>query len=223
MKLINHRDFLLKKALTSKLEADFRQYQNARNHVNIAIRKVKKSFYSEKIIAASSQNELWKTLRNVLPSKQNQSCNPNLSVEVFNSYFSSIGKNVTKDISLNKHFELSSVSNRIFQFITIPTSFIVQCLSNLKSNSSIDIIDMDVKLLIIPSSIIAPSLAHVFNLSLSSGIVPSDLKLARVTPLYKGKGDLSEMGNYRPISVIPHLGKILEKSVKYPMNNLWLI
>ena len=76
---------------------------------------------------------------------------------------------------------------------------------------------MDVKLLIIASSIIAPSLAHVFNLSLSSGIVPSDLKLARVTPLYKGKGDLSEMGNYRPISVIPHLGKILEKSVKYQL------
>ena len=217
LKLINHRDFLLKKALTSKLEADFRQYQNARNRVNIAIRKVKKSFYSEKIIAASSQNELWKTLRNVLPSKRDQSCNPNLSAEVFNSYFSSIGKNVTKDISFNKHFDLSSVSNRIFQFSTIPTSFIVQCLSNLKSNSSIDIIDMDVKLLIIASSIIAPSLAHVFNLSLSSGIVPSDLKLARVTPLYKGKGDLSEMGNYRPISVIPHLGKILEKSVKYQL------
>ena len=46
LKLINHRD-LLKKALTSKLEAYFRQYQNARNYVNIAIRKVKKSFYSE--------------------------------------------------------------------------------------------------------------------------------------------------------------------------------
>ena len=85
LKLINHRDFLLKKALTSKLEADFRQYQNARNRVNIAIRKVKKSFYSEKIIAASSKNELWKTLRNVLPSKRDQSCNPNLSAEVFNS------------------------------------------------------------------------------------------------------------------------------------------
>ena len=38
-----------------------------------------------------------------------------------------------------------------------------------------------------------------------------------VCPLYKGKGDLSEMGNYRPISVIPHLSKILEKSVKYQL------
>ena len=51
------------------------------------------------------------------------------------------------------------------------------------------------KLLIIASSITAPSLAHVFNLSLSSGIVPSDLKLAFVSTLYKEKGDLSEMGN----------------------------
>ena len=59
---------------------------------------------------------------------------------------------------------------------------------------------MDVKLLIIASSIIASSLAHVFNLSLSSEIFPCDLKLARVTPLYKVKGEISEMGNYRPIS-----------------------
>ena len=125
--------------------------------------------------------------RNVLNSKRDQSRNPNLSAEVFNSYFSSIGKNVTKDISFNKHFELSSVSNRIFQFSAIPTSFIVQYLSNLKSNSSIDIIEMDVKLLIIASSIIAPSLAHVFNLSLSSGIVPSDLKLALLVLYIKKK------------------------------------
>ena len=43
-------------------------------------------------------------------------------------------------------------------------------------------------------------LLHVFNLSIIKGICPDDLKIARVTPVFKG-GDDKELGNYRPISV----------------------
>ena len=73
---------------------------------------------------------------------------------------------------------------------------------------------MDAQLLRISSHAIAPSLGHIYNLSLKAGCVPSDFKLPRVTPIYKGKGDKSELGNYRPMSVISYLGKILEKAVK---------
>ena len=52
-------------------------------------------------------------------------------------------------------------------------------------------------------------LLHNFNQSLQSGIFPK-LKTARVTPLFK-KGSNSELGNYRPISVLPCFSKILEK------------
>ena len=62
--------------------------------------------------------------------------------------------------------------------------------------------------------IIAPLLCHIFNLSLCNGIVPSDWKLARVTPIYKGQGEITHPGNYRPISVIPTVAKVLEKLVK---------
>ena len=67
---------------------------------------------------------------------------------------------------------------------------------------------MDAQLLLISSHAIAPSLCHTYNLSLKTNCVPSDFKLARVTPIYKDKGDKSELGNYRSISVIQHLGKI---------------
>ena len=53
-------------------------------------------------------------------------------------------------------------------------------------------------------------LAHVFNLSLHQGHVPSQLKRAKVIPLYK-KGDKTLLTNHRPISVLPAFSKILEK------------
>ena len=39
-----------------------------------------------------------------------------------------------------------------------------------------------------------------------------DWKIARVTPLLKA-GNRSDMGNYRPISVLPIMGKVLERVV----------
>ena len=55
-------------------------------------------------------------------------------------------------------------------------------------------------------------LLHIFNLSLQTGIFPDKLKIARVTPLFKG-GENYELGNYRPISVLPCFSKILEKII----------
>lgn len=55
-------------------------------------------------------------------------------------------------------------------------------------------------------------LTHVLSLSLKTGVVPSDLKLAKVIPLFKS-GDSSMFTNYRPISVLPSFSKVLEKLV----------
>ena len=54
------------------------------------------------------------------------------------------------------------------------------------------------------------ALSHIFNLSLSTGKVISDFKIAKVIPLYK-KGDASDINNYRPISLLSNISKILEK------------
>ena len=62
------------------------------------------------------------------------------------------------------------------------------------------------------SSTIAPSLTKLMNLSLSKGCVPRVLKVAHVTPLFKG-GDAKEPKNYRPVSLLPIISKLLEKLV----------
>ena len=55
-----------------------------------------------------------------------------------------------------------------------------------------------------------PSLEKIFNLSISSGIYPSKLKIAKVIPIFK-KGDTKAINNYRPISILSTLNKIFEK------------
>ena len=63
-------------------------------------------------------------------------------------------------------------------------------------------------------------LLHIFNLSFLNGIFPDSLKIAKVTPVYKA-GDSSDLGNYRPISILPCFSKILER-IMYKRLNKYL-
>ena len=47
--------------------------------------------------------------------------------------------------------------------------------------------------------------------------MPDDWKCARITPIYKGKGPTNECNNYRPISVISHVSKLMEKAILVQM------
>jgi hypothetical protein len=58
--------------------------------------------------------------------------------------------------------------------------------------------------------IIASPLAHIINLSLIQGTVPDDMKSARVVPLFK-KDDKTAVGNYRPVSILCIISKILKE------------
>ena len=64
------------------------------------------------------------------------------------------------------------------------------------------------------ADIIAPILTTFYNASLTNKIVISDWKVSKVTPIYKGKGNKEEAGNYRPFSLIGHIMKIFEKEIK---------
>ena len=68
------------------------------------------------------------------------------------------------------------------------------------------------KLLQISTSIVGPSLAYSFKSCIDAAIFPNEWKIAKVTPLCN-KGSKCELGNYRPISVLPLISKIFEKIV----------
>ena len=68
------------------------------------------------------------------------------------------------------------------------------------------------KLLKILNHSVSTAISIVINKSLSTGTVPNTLKIAKVIPIYKAK-DKTDMGNYRPISLLPSISKVLEKIV----------
>ena len=61
-------------------------------------------------------------------------------------------------------------------------------------------------------SIIVEPLSHILNLSIASGIVPDDTKIACVIPLFKA-GDRAIFSNYRPASILPCFSKFLERAM----------
>ena len=66
-----------------------------------------------------------------------------------------------------------------------------------------------ISLLKLSFKFIASSLTHIFNLVISTGIIPNDWKSARITPIYKADSKV-DSANYRPISVLSVIGKLFE-------------
>ena len=50
---------------------------------------------------------------------------------------------------------------------------------------------------------------HICNLSISKGIFPHQMKIAKVIPIIRSV-DKSQLNNYRPVSVLSHFTKFLE-------------
>ena len=73
-----------------------------------------------------------------------------------------------------------------------------------------------------PPPPVHPSLSSLFNLTLPSSKVPQAWKEAKLMSLqYLKKDDLSDCKNYRPVSLVSTLGKVMEKSVhKHVLNFL---
>ena len=100
-----------------------------------------------------------------------------------------------------------------FEFKTIATKDVENAIKQLKSKSSTGYDNLSTKLLNKQiSPVISIALTNIINQSLCTGIFPNKLKIAKVLPLFK-KGNPHVFGNYRPISLLPSISKIFEKTV----------
>ena len=86
---------------------------------------------------------------------------------------------------------------------------ILNNLSAWKANGPDDIGNQVLKFCAIP---LAEPIAHLINMSFKSGIFPQSWKTSNVVPIHK-KGSKDDISNYRPISLLSNISKILERIV----------
>ena len=95
-----------------------------------------------------------------------------------------------------------------------PTSAdeILKLIDDLDENKSTGSDGISCHLIKLTKFIVAPLLVNLFNACMYTSVFPNAFKIAEVIPLFKG-GNMHILGNYRPISLLPIFGKLLEKVI----------
>ena len=135
--------------------------------------------------------------------------------EIFNAYFCSVGNTLDSEIPFTNLDPLHYVEVNPKSFYLYPTCP-VEVENILKSlNNSKQRIDCVSDFLLKENShLISGVLSKLVNTCFETAVFPTCLKKAIVTPLFK-KGERNIVSNYRPISKVPTISKLIEKLLKY--------
>lgn len=230
MNCIRRRDLLHMKVRKNPTDEKLLDtYKTYRNHCNNIIQNVKNEF--DRSMLTESKGDIkktWKAVRSVCNISTTKSPNtvllettttPVESLNDVNNFFSSIGSHLANQIlkklnATEDDLADKTTDNFLESIFFTPTdeSEILKIINSLKSESAPGFDGVSNRLLKMSQHILAPPLAYLYNLSLSSGVVPDRLKIANVTPVFKS-GDPHDVTNYRPISLLTSFSKILEKIV----------
>jgi hypothetical protein len=200
-------------------------YKQYRKIYQKLIRLAKARYVTDKLANAKNlQSETWKIVNQTRPRLGNSvRAPPRLSVDglhydkpedivqLFNSRFSQI-KSVLK-LRDGVAPAVARINNeKLLEIPPVCEYTVTSILRNLKATSGVGIDNIPPVVLKHCASTICPPLTHILNKSFSAGSFPEQLKIAKVTPVYK-KGDRSDPDNYRPISILPVLSKVFERHV----------
>ena len=218
-----YKNFL--KTPTSELKQKYKKY---RNRLTSILRKSEKIYY-EKLLNAykNDTKKTWIVIKSVLKRNlvspihckkfihDGQSIEGGLNIaQSFNKYFTNVGPSLANQIKQLPHadhrlFMGEQVQQSMFLSMVTETE-ILKIVNNFKNKTSKDFnnVKMSSVKSLIPA-LIRP-MTHICNLSLLTGIFPNNMKVAKIIPIFKS-GKENELGNYRPISILPQFSKVLER------------
>ena len=230
--IMRRRDFLLKKARKTKNSEDWTNYRSCRNKVTDSIRKAKAS-YNHRLIkeCGNDHKAFWKTMKRILPGEKSAVstkintghsiiADKRLIANAFNKFFVGTASRLLEKLPSLPSFSTvpqdvnsgPELQRTAFKFEDVSEDFVKNQLRGLKAGKAVGLDKIPARLLIDAADIVVRPLTDIINCSLRSGTVPLDLKSARVIPLFK-KGKMDDMDNYRPISILPTVSKLLERAV----------
>jgi hypothetical protein len=172
---------------------------------------------------------MWKGIKDIINIKSKNfdqpSCletgdstitNPTEITNSFNDYFTTVADKILNKRKYNgtKSFR-DFLSNRLvenFVFEEISENEIKLIILSLNPKKSSGPNSIPTHILHLLSEDICTPLMKIFNISLETGKHPDILKISKTIPIFK-KGSRLTVSNYRPISLLSNLNKILEKLV----------
>ena len=139
-----------------------------------------------------------------IKSKKGIISDPFATRNKFNGFYTPVAsKLVSKIKTKSSHYKFLDPKQPDSLFLK-PTNKleIEKVIKSLDSNKSSDIYSMSPKFLkiLFPKSLaIFVTLSNVFNESFALAVFPDHMKLAKITPIFKGESKL-DISNYRPVS-----------------------
>ena len=95
----------------------------------------------------------------------------------------------------------------------VSTNFVFKELTKLKLTKATGLDGLTARLVKDAAPVIAKSITYLVYLTISTGVIQSEWKDARVTPIFKSRTRNDE-NNYRPISVLPLVSKVMERAIQ---------
>ena len=185
----------------------------------------------------NNPDKFWSTIKKLYPSKTKRGSSASFQTENgsisepeqisngFSHFFSSIVNSLKvisiplRDFVWRCHFTIKSRTTKRFNLQRVSVETVIKIMKSLKRKKAVGIDQIPGFILKDCTRVLAIPLTYIVNLSLSNGQVPSDWKTAKITPVYKS-GTKNNFDNYRPISVIPAVAKIIEKIVHRQLNTV---
>ena len=226
-KLMFERDKAKKLASRAGSNETWMRFKALRNKVNTAIKKAKVSYYNSffKNNRGNIKNT-WKGI-NTIFSKIPQPtrihslklgdtiyATPDEISHRLNHHFCSVGQILANEIppTGSKFTDYIRPLPHVFSLTKTSNDIVLKLIQSLPLNKASGLDGISAKLLKEAGPIVSASLSNIINRSLTTGIFPNDWKVARVTPIYKD--DIkTNPNNYRPISVLPIVSKLIERVV----------
>ncbi len=150
-------------------------------------------------------------------------CFDNVKVaDHFNGFFTSIASKLVNLLppplglfNLDKVRDFYSdqgVTTDSFQLKPVDEEFIHKKLLKIDVSKSTGLDKLPARFVRDSADIITPPFTHIMNLSITTAVVPKEFKKAKVIPLHK-KNSRQDAGNFRPVSILPILSKIMERTI----------
>ena len=227
--LMKDRDFHHRRAVKTNSVHHWARYRSLKNLVNREIKSAKSKYYCDLINEAKGDSgKIWKAVneassRNVKSSSPQcivtegvQHTTPSFIAAAMNSHFTSIAKTLADKIysavAVITSTPVMSQPTPAFHLNHVDEDTVLNHLLSLKTNKAIGLDFISARLLKYGARAICRPVTRLLNLSISTGKFPDIWKCSKVSALFKC-GDRTNPTNYRPISILPTLSKIMEKVV----------